>query len=59
MRRLAEMPLRLNGTVLICEQFRDALRLQYGLCPEHMPTKCDGCGAAFMVEHALVCKVGG
>ena len=49
----------LNGTVLTCEQFRNALRLRYGLRLEHMPEKCDGCRAAFTVGHALACKVGG
>ena len=51
--------MRLNGTVLTCEEFRDALRIRYGLRPEGLPQKCDGCGAAFTVEHALACKVGG
>ena len=56
---LTVMPQRLNGTVLTGEEFRDALRLRYGMRPEGMPQKCDGCGAAFSVEHALACKVGG
>ena len=56
---LTTTPLRLNGTALTAEQFRDAMRIRYGLTPTDMPARCDGCGAMFTVEHALGCKVGG
>jgi hypothetical protein len=56
---LSVLPNRLNGTVLSAEEFRDNIRLRYNLLPLALPDKCDGCGAAFSVEHALSCKVGG
>ena len=45
---------RMNGTVLGRDEFRNAARLRYGLCPIGLPKCCDGCGARFTVEHALV-----
>ena len=56
---LSTTPHRLNGTVLSAEEFRDSLRLRCGFQPQNLPTSCDGCGAAFNVEHALSCKKGG
>ena len=55
---LAVVPSRLNGTELTAEEFRDNLGLRYNLAPLFIPDKCDGCGAAMNVEHALSCKVG-
>ena len=56
---LTAMPETLNGTDLSAEEFRDSLRLRYGLPPRTLPSKCDGCSQPFSVEHALSCKTGG
>ena len=40
-------------------EFRDELRLTYGLKLKQTTCKCDGCDAKFSVSHALVCKVVG
>jgi hypothetical protein len=56
---LTTMPESLNGTELTEDEFRDSLRLRFGLCPTHLPDKCDGCGSAFTVEHGLSCRQGG
>ena len=56
---LTAMPDTLNGTVLAAEEFRDSLRLRYGLTPTSLPGRCDGCGERFTVDHAMSCKKGG
>ena len=56
---LSILPLEDNGTALTGEQFRDAVRIRYGIVPDGMPARCDGCGAKFDVGHALKCKKGG
>ena len=52
-------PSRLNGTLLLREEFFDNMRLSYGMRPHDLCERCDGCGAGFSVEHALSCKKGG
>jgi hypothetical protein len=52
-------PDRLNGTELSSEEFRDSLRLRFGLLPSFLPHRCDGCNERFTVEHAMSCKKGG
>ena len=52
---LTATPHILNGTVLTAEEFRDNLRLRFGLTPKHLPARCDGCSAQFTVEHAMTC----
>jgi hypothetical protein len=52
-------PDRLNGTELSAEEFRDSLRLRFGLMPSFLPPRCDGCNERFTVEHAMSCKKGG
>ena len=56
---LTTMPNRLNGTELSAEEFRDSLRLRFGVLPKGLPPRCDGCGHKFSVEHALSCSKGG
>jgi hypothetical protein len=56
---LTVMPSLLNGTELSATEFRDALRLRYGLNPTNMPIACDGCGDRFTVGHAMTCRKGG
>jgi len=56
---LSCMPSAVSGTELVCDEFRDAIRLRYGRTPTNLPEKCDGCGAKFTLEHAISCKVGG
>ena len=56
---LSAVPHRLNGTELSLEEFRDNLRLRYGLMPQDIPATCYGCGKKFSIEHALSCPKGG
>ena len=56
---LSCMPSQVSGTELGSLEFRDAIRLRYGLSPLNLPDKCDGCGAKHSLDHALTCKVGG
>ena len=56
---LSAVPHHLNGTELSQEEFRDNLRLRYGLMPQDIPITCDGCGKKFSIDHALSCPKGG
>jgi hypothetical protein len=56
---LTTMPDRLNGTELSRDEFRDSLRLRFGLAPLDLPDRCDGCGQRFSLGHAMSCKKGG
>jgi hypothetical protein len=56
---LTVMPSQLNGTELSALEFRDALRIRFGLNPQNLPEQCDGCGARFTVDHAMQCRRGG
>ena len=56
---LSILPSRWHGTLLSCDEWRDNIRLRYGMEPLRLCSSCDGCGADFTVEHALSCKVGG
>jgi hypothetical protein len=53
------MPDKLNGTILSAEEFRDSLGLRFGLTPASLPSRCDGCGQRFTLEHAMTCAKGG
>jgi hypothetical protein len=56
---LSVFPNWLNGTSQSANEWRDNVRLRYNHSPLDMPAACDGCGAKMLVEHALLCKVGG
>lgn len=56
---LTATPDRLNGTDLSSAEFRDSLRLRFGLTPNSLPHRCDGCQQRFTVGHAMSCKKGG
>ena len=56
---LTNLPKTLNGTVLSEEEFRDSLRLRFGLAPLKLPSTCDGCGKKFNFNHAQICQEGG
>ena len=47
-----------HGFTLHNSSFHDALALQYGWNPFHLPSKCE-CGNSFNVEPALSCRKGG
>ena len=55
---LSAIPHRLDGTELSQEEFRDNLRLIYGLMLQDIPATCDGCGKRFSIDHALSCPKG-
>ena len=56
---LSMLPTTYNQSCLSADEFRDNLRLRYGLTPNHIPSKCDGCGEKFTSTHAMCCKKGG
>ena len=56
---LNAVPHRLNGMELSWEEFRDNLRLRYGLMPQYILTTCDGCGKRFLIEYYLSFPKGG
>ena len=55
---LNAMPLADQGLALNKQEFRDSLRLRYGLPLVDLPSHCI-CGDKFTVGHALSCKKGG
>ena len=55
---LTILPSRWHGTLLSYDEWRDNIRLRYGMELLRLWSSCDGCGADFTVEHALSCKVG-
>ena len=41
------------------EEFRENIRVRYGLIPQDIAATCNGCGKKFSIEHVLSCpKVG-
>ena len=52
------MPLHEHGTVLHKGDFVDAVYMRYGWTLPDLPTSC-ACSAAFSLQHALDCKLGG
>ncbi|KAI2492332.1 hypothetical protein MHU86_22238 [Fragilaria crotonensis] len=55
---LSTLPSLLNGSDLSDEEFRDGVRLRFGLTPTSLPLRCDGCGERFTTEHAMSCRKG-
>ena len=53
---LAVLPLCKHHFDLSATEFRDALAMRYQRPFLRMPATCDGCGAAFNLEHALDCR---
>ena len=56
---LSIQPTYTNGLSLSKDEWRDGVRMRYGLELKDLQKKCDGCGCRFSVEHALKCKQGG
>ena len=56
---LSAVPHRLNDKELSQEEFRDNIRLRYGLMPQDIPATFDGCGKKFSIELALSYPKGG
>ena len=52
------VPHRLNGMELSREEFRDNLRLRYGLMPQYTPAACDYCGKRFLIKNGPSCQKG-
>ena len=52
-------PTFVNGLSLSRDEFRDGMRMRYGLEVLWLQKNCDGCGGKFSVEHRLKCKKGG
>ena len=53
------MPIAHHHLDLSVVEFRDALTIHYGQPLMGMPATCDGCGAPFILVHALDWKKGG
>ena len=44
---------------LLAQEFRDGFSVRYKKPLQYVPPDCDGCGAPFNLEHALICRKGG
>ncbi len=55
---LSTLPLKQVGYTLNKQEFRDALRLRYGMSIQDMPKFC-ACGKTNSINHTLDCKLGG
>ena len=56
---LSAVPHGINSTELSWEEFRDNLRLRYGMMSQDIPATCDDCDKKLSIEKALSCpKVG-
>ena len=56
---ISAVPHHLNGKELSQEEFRNNLRLRYGLMPQDIFATCNGCGKKFLIYHALSCPKSG
>ena len=52
---LTTTPNHMSGT----HEFRDSLRIRFGMDRLHLQSQCDDCNQRFSVEHAMNCKKGG
>ena len=50
---LGAVPRRPNGLELSWEEFRDNLRLRYGMMSQDIPATYYGCGKRLLIKHAL------
>jgi len=53
---LSVLPLERSQFNLSVQEFRDGLALHYRKPLQCLPAACDGCGAPFIIEHALDCR---
>ena len=56
---LAVLPLCTHTTLICLQQNSEMHAMRYQRPLLRMPATCDGCGAAFHLEHALDCRKGG
>ena len=56
---LTVLPTSRDHYDLTAQEFCDALALRYRKPLLNVPSGCDGCGAPFSLDHALVCRKGG
>ena len=56
---LNAIPLEAEGYVLNKRKFYDAVSLRYRWPLSRLPSKCNGCGKDFDVDHAMNCATGG
>ena len=56
---LSSFPSVKNDTVLSPQEFRNGLAMRYNKPLLNLPGSCDGCGAAFSLDHGLNCAKGG
>ena len=56
---LTVLPTSQDHFDLTAQEFRDAFALRYRKPLLNVPSGCDGCGAPFSLDHALVCRKGG
>ena len=55
---LTVLPLQDLGFDLNTREFHDAVKLRYDWPVEDIPSTC-ACGEAFMIDHSMICKLGG
>ena len=56
---MSMLPTTYNQSCLSADEFRDNLPLCYGLTPNCIPSKCEGCCKIFTSTHTMCCKMGG
>jgi len=56
---LTVLPVSQDHYDLTAQEFCDALAMHYRKPLLNVPSSCDGCGAPFSLDHALICRKGG
>jgi len=56
---LTVLPVSQDHYDLTAQAFHGALALCYQKPLLNVPSSCDGCGALFSLDHALICRKGG